>query len=161
MLRRAVREIEPGLVLSGVEPLVETVSQSVAQRRFPMLVLGAFATVALLLAMVGVHGVLSYTVAERNREIGIRMALGADRQSVGRLVVGQGARLALGGLGIGVLASLGVSRLLSALLFGVRPGDPATLAGVALALGGVALLASWLPARRASRVDPMVVLREE
>ena len=148
-------------MLSGVEPLVETVSQSVAQRRFTMLVLGAFAAVALVLATVGVHGVLSYTVAERNREIGIRMALGADRRSVGRLVVGQGARLALGGLGIGVLASVGVSRLLSALLYGVRPGDPATLAGVALALGGVALLASWLPARRASRVDPMVVLREE
>jgi len=161
VLRRAVREVEPGLVLSGVEPLVETVSQSVAQRRFTMLVLGAFAAVALVLATVGVHGVLSYTVAQRNREIGIRMALGADRRSVGRLVVGQGARLALGGLGIGVLASVGVSRLLSALLYGVRPGDPATLAGVALALGGVALLASWLPARRASRVDPMVVLREE
>ena len=160
-LRRAVREIEPGLVLSGVEPLVETVSQSVAQRRFTMLVLGAFATVALLLAMVGVHGVLSYTVAERNREIGIRMALGADRDEVGRLIVGQGARLALGGIGIGVLGSLGVSRLLSALLYGVRPGDPATLVSVALALGGVALLASWLPARRAARVDPMVVLREE
>ena len=160
-LRRVVREIEPGLVLSAVEPLVETVAQSVAQRRFTMLVLGAFAAVALLLAMVGVHGVLSYTVAQRNREIGIRMALGADRQSVGRLIVGQGARLALFGLGLGVLGSLGVSRLLSALLFGVTPGDPATLASVALALGGVALLASWLPARRAARVDPMAVLREE
>jgi putative ABC transport system permease protein len=160
-LRRVVRELEPGLVLSAVEPLVETVSQSVAQRRFTMLVLGAFAAVALLLAMVGVHGVLSYTVAQRNREIGIRMALGADRANVGRLIVGQGAKLAIGGLGIGVLGSLGVSRLLSALLFGVTPGDPATLASVALALGGVALLASWLPARRAARVDPMVVLREE
>jgi putative ABC transport system permease protein len=160
-LRRVVRELEPGLVLSAVEPLVETVSQSVAQRRFTMLVLGAFAAVALLLAMVGVHGVLSYTVAQRNREIGIRMALGADRANVGRLIVGQGAKLAIGGLGIGVLGSLGVSRLLSALLFGVTPGDPATLAMVALALGGVALLASWLPARRAARVDPMVVLREE
>jgi putative ABC transport system permease protein len=160
-LRRTVREIEPGLVLSAVEPLVETVSQSVAQRRFTMLVLGAFAAVALLLAMVGVHGVLSYTVAQRNREIGIRMALGADRGNVGRLIVGHGARLALLGLALGVLGSLGVGRLLSALLFGVTPGDPATLASVALTLGGVALLASWLPARRAARVDPMVVLREE
>jgi putative ABC transport system permease protein len=161
VLRRAVRDIEPGLVLSGVEPLVETVSQSVAQRRFTMLVLGAFAAVALLLATVGVHGVLSYTVAERSREIGIRMALGADRQRVGRLVVGQAATLALGGLGIGVSGSLGVGRLLSALLYGVRPGDPAILAGVALTLGAVSMLASWVPARRAARVDPMVVLREE
>ncbi len=132
-----------------------------AQRRFTMLVLGAFAAVALLLATVGVHGVLSYTVAERTREIGIRMALGADRGSVGRLVVGQGARLALAGLGIGVVGSLAVSRLLAALLYGVRPGDPATLATVAVGLGAVSLLASWLPARRAARVDPMVALREE
>ena len=160
-LRAAVRAVEPGVTLYGIEPLAETLSQSVAQRRFTMLVLGAFAAVALLLAMIGVHGVLSYTVAQRNREIGIRMALGADRQKVGRLIVGQGARLALGGLGIGVLGALAVSRLLSTLLFGVRPSDPATLGSVALALGAVALLASWLPARRAARVDPMVVLREE
>jgi predicted permease len=160
-LRAAVREVEPGLALYGVEPLVETLSQSIAQRRFTMLVLGAFAAVALLLAVVGVHGVLSYTVAQRNREIGIRMALGADRQNVGRLVVRQGARLALGGLGLGVLGALAVSRVLTTLLFGVAPSDPVTLASVALTLGGVALLASWLPARRAARVDPMVVLREE
>jgi ABC-type antimicrobial peptide transport system permease subunit len=89
------------------------------------------------------------------------MALGADRQKVGRLIVGQGARLVLAGLGIGLLGALAVSRVLSTLLYGVSPSDPATLASVALTLGGVALLASWLPARRAARVDPMVVLREE
>ena len=160
-VRRVVKEVEPGLALFGVEPLAVTLSQTMAERRFTMLILGAFAAVALLLAMVGVHGVLSYTVAQRNREIGIRMALGADRQKVGRLIVGQGARLALGGLGLGVLGALGLSRLLARLLYAVRPGDPATLFGVALLLGGVALLASWLPARRAARVDPMVVLREE
>ena len=160
-LRRVVRELEPGVALYGVEPLAETLSQSLAQRRFTMLVLGAFAAVALLLALVGVHGVLSYTVTQRNREIGIRMALGADRQRVGRLVVGQGARLTLGGLGIGLVGAIAVSRVLSTLLYGVRQSDPLTLATVALTLGGVALLASWLPARRAARVDPMVVLREE
>ncbi|HEV8600476.1 MAG TPA: ABC transporter permease [Gemmatimonadales bacterium] len=161
VLRGVVREIEPEVVLSSVEPLVETLSQSTAQRRFTMLVLGVFAGVALLLAMVGVHGVLSYTVAQRSREIGIRMALGADRANVGRLVVGQGARLALAGLTLGVLGALAAARLLASLLYGVRPYDPATFTAVALGLGAVALLASWLPARRATRVDPMIALRAE
>jgi len=160
-LRRVVRELEPALALYGVEPLVETLSQSTAQRRFTMLVLGVFAGVALLLAMVGVHGVLSYTVAQRNREIGIRMALGADRVQVGRLVVGQGVRLVLGGLGLGLLGALATARLLATLLYGVRPTDLTTLAGVAGVLGTVALGATWLPARRAARVDPMVALRAE
>jgi putative ABC transport system permease protein len=160
-LRRVIREIEPDVALSGIEPMTETLSQSLAQRRFTMLVLGAFAAVALALAIVGVHGVLSYTVAQRQREIGIRMALGADRQRVGRLVVGQGMRLALSGLAIGLLGALALSRVLTALLYGVSPGDPVTLLSVAGGLGGVALLASWLPARRAARVDPIVVLNQE
>ena len=160
-LRGVVREVEPEVVLSAVEPLVETLSQSNAQRRFTMLVLGVFAGVALLLAMVGVHGVLSYTVAQRSREIGIRMALGADRQNVGRLVVGQGARLAIAGLTIGLLGALAAARVLETLLYGVRPHDPATFGAVALGLGAVALLASWLPARRAAATDPMVALRSE
>jgi putative ABC transport system permease protein len=160
-LRRAVHEIEPDLALYGVQPLAETLSQSTAQRRFTMLVLGVFAAVALLLAIVGVHGVLSYTVAQRTREIGIRMALGADRQNVRGMVLGQGARLVAAGLLLGVLGAFGGARLLSSLLYGVHPSDPVTFAAVAVALGGVALLASWLPARRAMRVDPVVALKAE
>jgi putative ABC transport system permease protein len=161
VLRGIVREVDREVPLYGMEPLNETLSHSTAQRRFTMLVLGVFAGVALLLAMVGVHGVLSYTVAQRTREIGIRMALGADRQSVRGLVMGQGARLVTAGLVLGVVGAIGGARLLSALLYGVHPNDPATFGAVALGLGAVALLASWLPARRAMRVDPIVALREE
>ena len=160
-LRRIVREIDSDVPLYAMESLNETLSHTTAQRRFTMLVLGVFAGVALLLAMVGVHGVLSYTVAQRTREIGIRMALGADRQSVRGLVMGQGARLVTAGLVLGVVGAFGGARLLSALLFGVHPNDPATFGAVAVGLGAVALLASWLPARRAMRVDPIVALREE
>jgi ABC-type antimicrobial peptide transport system permease subunit len=114
-----------------------------------------------LLAAVGVHGVLSYTVAQRTREIGIRMTLGADPRGVRALVVTQGAALTLTGLGFGLLGALAMTRILSTLLYGVSAHDPVTFAGVALALGGVALLASWFPARRAAGVDPMIALRTE
>jgi putative ABC transport system permease protein len=160
-LRGVVRGVDPTVPLSGIEPLDQTLSQTTAQRRFTMLLLGVFAAVALVLSMVGVHGVLSYTVAQRTREIGIRMALGADRQTVRGLVLGQGARLVAGGLAIGLAGALAVSRLLGALLYGVHPNDPGTLAVVAAGLGTVALVASWLPARRAARVDPVVALRSE
>ncbi len=160
-VRAIVRELDPALPLFGVEPLAETLSHAFGPRRFTMLVLGLFAAVALLLAAVGVHGVLSYTVAQRTREIGIRMALGADRRSVGALVVSQGARLTAGGLAAGLVGGLVLSRALVSLLFGVRASDPLTFAGVTLVLGGVALFACWLPAWRASRVDPMVALRAD
>jgi putative ABC transport system permease protein len=160
-VRAIVRDLDPGLPLFGVEPLALTLSHSVGQRRFTMLVLGLFAAVALLLAAVGVHGVLSYTVAQRTREIGIRMALGADRRAVGSLVVSQGVRLTAGGLVAGLAGALALSRVLVSLLYGVGAGDPLTFAGVALVLGAVALFACWLPAWRASRVDPMVALRAD
>jgi ABC-type antimicrobial peptide transport system permease subunit len=126
-----------------------------------MLVLGAFAGVALLLSMVGVHGVLSYTVLQRRREIGIRMALGANRSNVRQLILGQGAQLAVVGLALGLIGAFAVTRLLATLLYGVSPTDPATFASVTLLLGAVALVACYLPARRAMRMDPMAVLRAE
>src|SRR5262245_6865036 len=160
-LRSVVREMDPALPLFDVEPLVRTLSNSVAQRRCTMLVLGAFAAVALLLAVVGVHSVLSYTVAQRTREIGVRMALGADARGVRALVVREGVALAAGGVALGGLGALATSRLLTTLLYGVSARDPLTFAGVALLLGVVGIIASYLPARRAAKVDPMVALRTE
>ena len=160
VVRRVVQEIDAGLPLFGVEPLERTLVNSNAQRRFTMLVLGAFAGLALVLAIVGVHGVLSYTVAQRSRELGIRMALGADRRQIRSLVLGEGALLAGFGLLLGTLGALALSGVLRTMLYGVGRADPGTLAAVTAVLGGVALLASWAPARRAAGTDPAVVLKE-
>jgi predicted permease len=160
-VRRVVREMDPALPLFGVEPLEATLANSLGQRRFTMILLGVFAATALVLAALGVHGVLSYTVAQRGREIGIRMALGADLATIRRLVVSQGAVLAGSGLVLGLLGALAAARLLSSLLYGVGTADPLTFAAVALVLGAVALVASYLPARKAARVDPIAALREE
>jgi ABC-type antimicrobial peptide transport system permease subunit len=139
----------------------EAVSQSLGDRRFSLSLLGAFAGLALALALVGIYGVMSYSVAQRTREIGIRMALGAAHGRVLRLVVGQGLRLAGLGLAIGIGCALALSGVLRTLLFGVTATDPVTYAAVAAALGAVALGACWLPARRAARVDPAIALRAE
>jgi putative ABC transport system permease protein len=160
-VRGVIRDVDPALAVFGVEPFERTVSRSVSQRRFTMLLLVLFAALALLLAAIGIHGVLSYGVAQRTREIGIRMALGAERSRVLRLVVGEGLALALMGLGIGFIAALGLTRLLATLLFGVTPTDAATFASVALGLFIVACLSSYLPARRAAGVDPSIALRGE
>jgi ABC-type antimicrobial peptide transport system permease subunit len=133
----------------------------VAERRFTMLVLGLLASVALFLAAIGVHGVLSYNVTARTREIGIRMALGAQASGVRRLVVAEGMTLALTGTALGVAAAFLLTRSMGTLLFGVTPTDPVTFVGVPLGLTLVALVASYLPARRATRVDPVAALRAE
>jgi putative ABC transport system permease protein len=160
-LRAVVRDLDPALPLFGVERLDQTLSKSVGQQRFTMLLLGLFAAIALLLAAIGVYGVLSYAVSQRTREIGIRMAVGADQRDVRRLVLGEGTRLALAGAGVGLLAALGLTRVLGSLLHGVSARDPWIFGAVVLLLGSIALMASYLPSRRAAGVDPIVALRAE
>jgi putative ABC transport system permease protein len=160
-VRGVIRDQDPALAVFGLEPLEETVSRSFAERRFTMLVLGLLAGVALLLAAIGIHGVLSYTVEQRTREIGIRMALGAQPGRVLRLVVGQGAQLAAAGAALGLTGAWILSRGMASLLFGIRPTDPVTFVAVPVLLAVVALVASYLPARRALRLDPVRALRAE
>ncbi|HXO20335.1 MAG TPA: ABC transporter permease [Thermoanaerobaculia bacterium] len=160
-LRAAVRQVDPDQAVYSLRPMTELMSQSKARARFGLVLLGAFAGLALALAAVGIYGVMAYTVVQRTHEIGIRMALGAGRVRVLRLVVRDGAALALAGLALGTAGALAVTRFLSSLLFAVSTRDPLTFAAVPAILGGVALLASYLPARRATRVDPLVALRHE
>jgi putative ABC transport system permease protein len=147
--------------MSDVATMEEIVAESVAARRFSLLLLSAFAGVALLLAAIGIYGVLSYTVGQRTKEIGVRMAMGAPRAHVLRLVVGEGLALVAVGLAIGVVLTFGVTSAIRGLLYQVQPHDPATLAAVGAALVAVALTASYLPARRAASVDPVTALRAE
>jgi ABC-type antimicrobial peptide transport system permease subunit len=158
-VREAIAAIDPGLAIFGVESLDQTLAESIGTERFLMLLLALFAVLALLLAAIGIHGVLSYSVAQRSREIGIRMALGAPPRSVKRLVIGQGARLTAFGLALGLLFGLLFARSLRSLLFGVTATDVLTFAGVLAVLAVVAALSTWLPVRRAVSVDPLVALR--
>jgi predicted permease len=160
-IRGEVQSLDRDQPLGNVRTLASLVEQTVAPRRFSMTLAGAFAFVALVLGAVGLYGVLSYTVAQRSREIGIRMALGAQRSDVHRLVISQGMALALGGVAAGLLASLALTRLMSGLLFGVSATDAPTFSLITLLLLAVALVACYLPARRASKVDPLVALRYE
>jgi predicted permease len=161
LVRRAVEQIDPREVIYGVETLDEVVAGSFAARRLSMILLGIFAALALLLSCVGIYGVVSHVVGQRTHEIGVRMALGAQRRDVLRLVLGEGAKMALVGVAAGIAAALGLTRLMANELFGVTAQDPLTFAAVAIVLTLVALLACYLPARRALRVDPMVALRYE
>jgi putative ABC transport system permease protein len=160
-VKKALSVIAPLQPVSDVRTMEEVVGASVSSRRFPMLLLSAFALLALALAGVGIGGVVGYSVAQRRQEIGLRMALGAQGRDVLRLVVGQGLSWTAAGLLAGLAASFGLLRFLRTLLYGVEPTDPGVLASVSLLLVGVAALASYLPARRATRVDPVEALRIE
>jgi len=160
-VRAALRSVEPGVPLDDAAPMEERVAESVAQPRHWTAILGGFAAAALGLAAVGVFGMLSYTVSARRREIGVRMALGARRRDVIGMVVRRGMGHALAGAAIGLVAAAGGARWLESALFEVRATDPPTLAAVTLLLLAVALVASWLPARRAASIDPMEAIRVE
>lgn len=160
-VRRAVGQMDSRQVVYGVQTLDGVIARSFAARRLSMILLAAFAALALVLSCVGIYGVISYLVGQRTREIGVRMALGAQRGDVMRLVLGQGATMAIAGVAMGVAGALGLTRLMANQLFGVTAHDPLTFIAVAILLTLVALLACYLPARRAVRVDPMVALRHE
>ncbi len=160
-VRETLRALAPEVVTWDLRPMTAHVGDSLASRRFLLLLIGFFGVLALVLAAVGIYGVVAFGVRRRTREIGVRMALGADRPAVVRMVVSRGLRLSLGGLALGLPAALLLTRLIRGLLFEVAPADPVALGGVVLLLGGVATFASWLPSRLAVRVDPMAVLREE
>ena len=160
-VRAALRNVDPDLPNSEFQPLKELVDQAVSPRRFVTALLGVFSLLALVLASLGIYGVISYSVTQRTNEIGIRIALGAQTPAVLKLIIGQGVKLALIGLGIGLSAAFVLTRVLSSLLFGVGATDPMTFTGIALLLTSVALMACYIPARRATKVDPMIALRYE
>ncbi len=160
-LRREVQSLDPSLPLYDVKTLTQHMQVPLFPARMAATVLGSFGLLALVLAAIGIYGVMSYIVAGRTREIGVRMALGANRRDVLRLIVGQGMTLAFIGLGVGLALAFAAARLLTSLLYGVSPSDPLTFIGVALLLAAVAALACYVPARRATKVDPMIALRYE
>jgi putative ABC transport system permease protein len=158
---RAVREIDRNVPISEVQTMTSVVDAATAESRFYLLLLGAFALIAVALAAVGIYGVMSYSVSRRTHEIGIRIALGAEPSTVLGFIVWQGMTLALTGAAFGVVAAFALTRLMARLLYGVGASDPVTFAVVTAVLCGVALAASYLPARRATRVDPLTALRSD
>jgi predicted lysophospholipase L1 biosynthesis ABC-type transport system permease subunit len=159
-VRKQVQAVDPTLPVYGAQTLKETVSDSLAQRRFTLELVTMFGLTALFLAALGIYGVISYLVSERCHEIGIRRALGAQNRNILELVLRQGIGLAVAGAALGLLCALVVSRLMSSVLFGVKPYDPAVFLSVPFLLLIVALIASYLPARRATKIDPIIALRD-
>jgi putative ABC transport system permease protein len=157
-VQETVRTLDRNLPVSGVVSMEQVIADALWQQRFNLQLIGLFAALALVLAAIGLYGVMSYSVAQRTHEVGLRMALGAERRDVIKLVVGQGMKLALCGVGSGLLAAAGLTRLMTKLLFGVSATDLTTYAVIAVLLLLVALLACWLPARRAAQVEPLVAL---
>jgi len=160
-LRSAVRSVDPEQPLFNVATLDQRISMSLAGRRVPLVLIGLFAAVAVLLAAIGIYGVLAFTVEQRTSEIGVRVALGATRTRILQLVVADGGRLIAIGLAVGLLCAIALGRLLQSRLFGVGSIDPVTLAAVVLGFAAIALFACWLPARRAANTNPIVALRYE
>jgi putative ABC transport system permease protein len=156
-----VREMDPALIVANVRTMDEVVDESVAERRLTMVLLTAFAGAALLLAAVGIYGVIAYSVTQRTQEIGIRMALGAQRRDVLRMIVGEAVMLVGIGIALGLAGALALTNLMKDLLFQVRPADPFTFVAGIATLTIVALVASYVPGRRATRVDPVIALRAE
>jgi putative ABC transport system permease protein len=160
-VRGQIAALNKDQAVFNVRTMEQIVSQSVAPRRFSMLLLAVFAVVALALAVIGIYGMLSYAVAQRTREIGLRMTLGAQRTDVMRLVIGHGMKLAIAGVVLGLIASFALTRTMKNLLFGVSATDPITFVSITVLLAVVAFVACWIPARRATKVDPILALRYE
>jgi predicted permease len=160
-IRRAIQSQHDQNVVSSVQTLNQVISDSLAERRFSMIVLGGFAALALLLASLGIYGVISYLVGQRTHELGIRLALGAGRGDILRLVLSHGMKMVLAGVAIGLVAAFALTRLMESMLYGVGPTDPVTFGAIAMILTLVALVACYLPARRATRVNPLIALRAE
>jgi putative ABC transport system permease protein len=160
-IRREVQAVDPDVPVYAVRSMEEVVARSMAQRRFALQILGVFAVIALLLASIGIYGVMAYTFSQRTHEIGIRIALGAQRQHILRMALGEGMVLVAFGLAAGLIGALLLTQFLRSLLFAVKPTDPLTFIAIAALLSAVALLACFIPAHRATRVDPLVALREE
>jgi putative ABC transport system permease protein len=160
-IRGRVHDLDPELPVSTVRTMDQWVSSNAAQPRLNSVLLGVFAFVALLIAAIGIYGVISYSVTQRTREIGVRMALGAPRRDVLRMIVGEGMRMGIAGIAAGLAGAVAVSRALSSMLFGVQARDPLTFASVATILVAIVLAACYLPARRATAIDPVIALREE
>ena len=159
--RAAIKQLDPDLAVAQVKTLDDVLAESVAQPRFYMVLLTAFALVAIVLSAIGIYGVVAYLVGQRSRELGIRIALGATPARVVRLVIREGVTMVAVGLGIGLASALALTRLMGALLFSVKPTDPVTYIAVTLLLGAVALVASSVPASRAAHVDPAIAMRAD